>query len=74
MKIALIVGVNHYAHGGDLHGCVNDAYNVKSMLERNDGGSVNFQCKLITVSNEHEIISRGDVLAFADDLLVISNS
>ena len=26
MKIALVVGINHYSHGGDLFGCVNDAY------------------------------------------------
>ncbi|EFE6737880.1 caspase family protein, partial [Escherichia coli] len=26
MRIALIVGINYYEHGGSLHGCVNDAH------------------------------------------------
>lgn len=59
MKIALIVGINFYEHGGSLYGCVNDAYSVKSMLERNDGGSVNFDCKLLTASSDRESIKRG---------------
>jgi hypothetical protein len=41
MKIALIIGINHYLYGGDLYGCVNDAYSVKGILERNFDGSVN---------------------------------
>lgn len=61
MKIALIVGINYYEHGSPLFGCVNDAYNVKSMLERNDGGSVNFDCKLLTASSEHDSIDRAEL-------------
>ena len=59
MKIALVVGINYYEHGGSLYGCVNDAYSVKTMLERNDGGSVNFDCKFITASSNRESIERG---------------
>lgn len=61
MKIALIVGINYYEHGGSLFGCVNDAYNVKGMLERNDGGSVNFDCKLLTASSNRDSIERGQL-------------
>lgn len=61
MKIALIVGINYYEHGSPLFGCVNDAYNVKTMLERNDGGSVNFDCKLLTASSEHDSIDRAEL-------------
>ncbi len=61
MKIALIVGINYYKHGPPLFGCVNDAYNVKTILERNDGGSVNFDCKLITASSEHDSIDRSEL-------------
>lgn len=61
MKIALIVGINYYKHGGSLYGCVNDAYSVKGMLERNDGGSVNFDCKLLTASSDRESIERGEL-------------
>lgn len=61
MKIALIVGINHYPHGGDLYGCVNDAYGVEKILERNSDGSVNFDCKLITVSSAREALGRGEL-------------
>ena len=58
MKIALIVGIDYYEHGEDLFGCVNDAYSVKTMLDRNDGGSVNFDCKLLTASSPKDAIKR----------------
>lgn len=61
MKIALIVGINYYPHGGDLFGCVNDAYNVKSILERNSDGSINFDCKLLTAATAREAIERGNL-------------
>lgn len=61
MKIALIIGINHYPNGGDLYGCVNDAYSVKGILERNFDGSVNFDCKLMTASNTKEAIDRGEI-------------
>lgn len=61
MKIALIIGINHYPYGGDLYGCVNDAYSVKGILERNFDGSVNFDCKLLTASNSKEALERGEI-------------
>lgn len=61
MKIALIIGINHYEHGNDLYGCVNDAYSVKGILERNFDGSVNFDCKLLTASNAKESLERGEL-------------
>lgn len=61
MKIALIIGINHYPNGGDLYGCVNDAYSVKGILERNFDGSVNFDCKLLTASNAKEALARGEL-------------
>jgi uncharacterized caspase-like protein len=61
MKIALIIGINHYPHGGDLYGCVNDAYAVKSILERNFDGSVNFDCKILAASNTKEALHRGEL-------------
>ena len=61
MRIALIVGIDYYKNGGGLYGCVNDAYGVKSMLERHDGGSVNFDCMLMVASSERELIERSDL-------------
>lgn len=58
MKIALIVGINHYDNVSHLKGCVNDAYNVRSVLERNGDGSVNFDCILKTASSVDEKITR----------------
>jgi hypothetical protein len=58
MKIALVIGINYYHHGSPLYGCVNDAYSVKSILERNGNGSVNFDCKLLTASSSSDSISR----------------
>jgi hypothetical protein len=61
MKIALIVGINYYANVDNLYGCVNDAYNVKSVLERNGDGSINFDCKIITASSDRDKIERGNL-------------
>jgi len=61
MRIALIVGVNHYEHGGHLYGCVNDAHSVKAILARHDDGSVNFDCQLLTGTGPSETVKRGDL-------------
>lgn len=42
MRKALIVGIDHYDHISPLSGAVSDAYNVKSVLERNADGTLNF--------------------------------
>jgi len=61
MRIALIVGVNHYDHISPLFGCVDDAYAVKSVLERHDGGSVNFDCMLLTGTGPTDRVERGEL-------------
>lgn len=58
MRKALIVGINYYKHGGPLYGCVDDAHAVKAMLERNDGGAVNFDCKLLTGTGPTDTVER----------------
>jgi hypothetical protein len=42
MRKALIVGIDHYDHIPRLSGCVNDAYSVKAVIERNADGTLNF--------------------------------
>jgi len=42
MRKALIVGIDHYDHISPLGGAVQDAYSVKSVLERNADGTLNF--------------------------------
>lgn len=61
MRIALVVGINYYKNGSSLHGCVNDAYEVKSVLERNDGGTVNFDCEIITGTGPAQAVTRGEL-------------
>lgn len=61
MRIALVVGINYYQHGGSLHGCVNDAHEVKAALERHDGGAVNFDCRLLAGSGPPDPVNRSDL-------------
>jgi len=61
MRIALIVGINYYEHSLQLHGCVDDAYSVKFVLERHDGGSMNFDCQLLTATGPAETVISGDL-------------
>jgi hypothetical protein len=42
MRKALIVGIDYYPYIGNLGGCVNDAYSVNAVLERNADGTLNF--------------------------------
>ena len=61
MRKALIVGVNHYDHSNPLFGCVDDAHEVKTILERHADGSVNFDCELLTGTSSSDSVDR-DVL------------
>lgn len=58
MRIALIVGVNYYEHGGSLYGCVDDAHAVQAVLARHGDGTVNFDCKLLTGTGPTDIVTR----------------
>lgn len=61
MRIALIVGVNHYTHGSSLFGCVDDAHAVKAVLERHGDGAVNFDCKLLTGTGPTDPVDRSEL-------------
>ena len=61
MRIALVVGINFYDHGTPLFGCVDDAHAVKAVLERHDGGAVNFDCMLLTATGPSDRVNRGDL-------------
>ncbi len=61
MRIALIVGINYYEHSNPLFGCVDDAHAVKAVLERDDGGIVNFDCKLFTGTGSTDCVNK-DIL------------
>ncbi|SDZ68608.1 Caspase domain-containing protein [Evansella caseinilytica] len=61
MRKALIVGIDSYEHVSQLYGCVNDAYSVKTVLERNSDGTRNFGIKLLTVTGPDNQLSRKEL-------------
>lgn len=58
MRKALIVGINYYDNIQSLQGCVNDAYNVKSVLERHSDGTINFGINLLVATDSNPPITR----------------
>ncbi|NLH46835.1 MAG: caspase family protein [Acholeplasmataceae bacterium] len=72
MRKALVVGINYYENGQPLYGCVDDAHGVKSVLERNSDGTVNFGVKLLTGTGPSDLVTRYELRdqireLFADD-------
>src|SRR5260221_12063246 len=61
MRKALVVGIDYYANISRLHGCVNDAHSVKTVLERNSDGTVNFAVKLLSGTGANDIVTRKDL-------------
>ena len=61
MRKALIVGIDHYTNVSPLHGCVNDSFAVKAMLDRHADGSVNFGVKHLASTGVSNSVTR-DVL------------
>jgi hypothetical protein len=45
MKKAVVIGIDQYPSGAELHACVNDASAVATLLETNADGSPNFDVK-----------------------------
>ncbi|HCT2506196.1 TPA: caspase family protein [Aeromonas dhakensis] len=75
MRKALIVGIDYYQYISSLHGCVNDAYSVKTVLERHGDGSLNFGINLMTSTGEGNEINRKELKTriqelFRDDIEV----
>ena len=58
MRKALVVGINYYKDQNSLYGCVNDAYAVKTVLERHGDGTINFDVKLLTATGEDNLIKK----------------
>jgi len=72
MRKALVVGIDHYLAAPSLHGCVTDAHNMKSALDRHGDGSVNFGVRLLTGTGPADTVSRAQLregiqALFADD-------
>lgn len=61
MRKALIIGIDHYEKINPLFGCVNDAYSVKSAIDRNSDGTINFSTKIQVANNASSAISRREL-------------
>lgn len=61
MRKALMVGIDYYKNATRLHGCVNDSYAVKSVLERHADGTLNFSIKHVTASSDSDSITRREL-------------
>lgn len=63
MRKALIIGIDYYTHiKPPLSGCVNDAYSVKSVLERHADGTVNFVTpRLLTGTGPAEVVEKSEL-------------
>lgn len=68
MRKSLIIGVDYYSKVNSLSGCVNDAYSVKSVLDRNSDGTLNFSTNLKVASNENSTISRIELKTLVKEL------
>jgi uncharacterized caspase-like protein len=69
MKRALLVGIDHYANYGSLHGCVNDATALRPLLARHEDDSPNLDCRLLTARDATEPVTRDQLLRGIDELL-----
>lgn len=68
MRKALCIGIDSYEYGDDLQGCVNDANAVKSVLERNGDGTLNFNVKLMCATSETSYITRAELKDAVEEL------
>ncbi|ASA54340.1 MULTISPECIES: caspase family protein [Vibrio] len=73
MKKALVIGIDYYSNVSNLHGCVNDAYSVKSILERHADGSLNFDVNIKTSTGEGSQISRKELKNQVQELFKDNN-
>lgn len=73
MRKALIVGIDHYESISSLAGCVNDAHAVKSILDRNSDGTVNFDTMLLTGTGPDASVSRANLKENVRDLFADDN-
>lgn len=68
MRKALVVGIDYYESVSRLHGCVNDAYSIKTVLDRHSDGTRNFGVKIITATGSNNCISRRELKDAVNEL------
>lgn len=68
MRKALIVGVDYYENIKPLHGCVNDAYAIKAVLERHSDGTKNFDAAIEIATGPTATIERKELKNKVEEL------
>lgn len=61
MRAALVVGIDHYEHMGQLFGCVRDAQSVADVLERDGNGDRKFDCKVMLGAGLNDPVQRREL-------------
>ena len=70
MRKGLVVGIDYYEHVSSLYGCVNDAYTVKAVLDRNSDGTINFSNKILTGTGPADPVTRAQLRESIKDLFL----
>lgn len=73
MKKALLIGIDNYPNGNQLTGCVEDINNLKSVIERNSDGKVNFHVKMMPdeQSSENAMEAIKDLFKDTSDIAML---
>lgn len=68
MRKALVIGIDYYENISNLFGCVTDAFNIKTVLERHSDGTKNFDVNLDTCSGNDSLIPRKTLKNMIEEL------
>jgi len=68
MRKALIVGIDYYEHINSLSGCVNDSFQVNTVIANNSDGSANFGTKHLTATGPSSAIDRRTLKEYTIEL------
>lgn len=68
MRKALVVGVDYYESISRLHGCVNDSYSVKAVLDRHSDGTKNFDVNLEVSTGKDSFLTRKELKNKVEEL------
>nr|WP_320038139.1 caspase family protein [uncultured Bacteroides sp.] len=60
MRKALVIGIDYYENVNPLFGCVNDAYSIKTVLDRHSDGTKNFDVNIeVATGDKNKILRKG---------------
>jgi Caspase domain len=69
MKRALLVGIDYYENFQQLYGCANDAAAIHPLLQRNEDGGPNLDCRLASANDAATHVSRDRLKEMIRELL-----